>query len=216
MVGIVLNSPQGGGTHALISLLKGLGLRLVGRHRDGVWYPKIYPKNLPKETNGVLIAQGFEIPVFADEFITGHSSPFVTTRLVICSLRDPRNIALCHWRRSESQSPFIKWRVSDKALTRIATIPQHWEWNGDNVLRVWYEDIQLEKTQREVAEFCGVNWKNLDFYGHGKTWSGQPSNWCDKFDPECDVLWDSTWQKLTGQSWNHWWSLNREVSYGVG
>lgn len=89
-------------------------------------------------------------------------------------------------------------------------IPRFWGWRGDNVLRIWYEDIIEESTQRKVAEFCGVDWKPTDFYGSRKsmTWSGKPANWTKEFSGTTAEKWDWFWRDATGQLWDQWWNQN--------
>lgn len=201
MPGVILTSPQCGGTHAFIGFLKGLGLELVGRHRDGIWYPPGHPKT----AGGRKIDERFRIPVRDGEFITGHSGPFPTRLPVVCNLRDPRDIMLCHWRRRRIAEPFADWLRSDAAVRRARTIPRHWAWSGPNVLRVWYEDLCDELVQRRIAGFCAVPWSATGFYGKGRTWSGRPSNWRRDFGAEHRQAWNALWPKVTGQRWTDWW-----------
>ncbi len=201
VAGVILTSPMCGGTHAVMELLKGLGLKLRGRHRDGIWYPA----GQPKTVKGTVIDRGFALPIQHGEFATGHSGPFPTDLPVICNLRDPRNATICHWKRHKSRlKPFSRW-LTVRARTQVARLPRQWEWQGDNVLRVWYETIEQESVQREIAEFCGVEWRETNFYGHGGTWSRHPSDWTAHFDAECTALWDQLWFEITSQSWDDWW-----------
>ncbi len=202
---IVLTSPQCGGTHALIGLLRSLGLNLAARHRDGFWYPK----NTPKPGVGIRITQDSDLPLSAGQFATGHSGPFPTKSLVLCNLRDPRNILICAWKRRFRHISLLNWLNDPKhALRRARDIPRYWDWQGGNVLRVWHEDVGDADNQRRIAAFCGVSWKSTSFYGRGKTWSGEPSNWRDSFDAECLVGWNALWHGLTAQSWDDWWHQN--------
>ena len=213
---VVLTSPQCGGTHAVIGLLKGLGLQLAGRHGDGIWYDRDdrgLRGKINKRQNGTRLTEDFDVPISAGQFATGHSGPFPTRALVICNLRDPRNIAICHWKRrrraGQYDFSFREWLHNGLAENWAKGIPRHWSWApGTDVLRVWHEDIMDEKNQRHIAEFCGVPWKRTDFYGRGKTWSGDPSNWQNRFDGDCATAWDRLWQTLTAQPWDEWWQKN--------
>lgn len=190
----------------MIGLLKGLGLKLRGRHRDGFWSPA----EQSKAVRGTVIDKDFDVPIRDGEFITGHSGPFPTDLPVICNLRDPRNIMVCQWKRHRSSrtEPFAKWLTSTRSLAQVMTIPRHWEWRGSNVLRVWFETVDQESVQREIADFCGVEWMATNSYGHGRAWSGRPSDWTVEFDSECTALWDRLWRDVMGQSWDGWWHRN--------
>ncbi len=201
---VVLTSPQCGGTHALIGLLKSLGLTLACRHRDGLWYPG----GADKPSIGTPITQESPLPLSDGDFATGHSGPFPTAASVLCNLRDPRDIMICAWKRRYGHYRLSRWLNTRSALRRARGIPQYWDWCGDRVLRVWYEDIRDEDNQRRIAAFCGVPWQPTSFYGRGKTWSGNPSHWEDHFDNECAEAWDRLWERLTAQSWAEWWREN--------
>ena len=210
--GVILTSPQCGGTHALIGMLKGFGLRLSSRHRDGVYYPRGSIKSRKGSTRkadpGTPIGKDFDFQMSHGEFTTGHSGPFPTDLPVICNLRDPRNIMLCDWSRRRSNVPFRRWLTSAGAVQRASSIPRHWAWSGDHVLKVWYEDVGDERWERTIAEFCGVRHKRTNFWGRGKTWSGAPSDWSAKFDAKCVIIWDRLWREITDQSWDRWWAHN--------
>ena len=115
---------------------------------------------------------------------------------------------ICAWRRRHIHQDLAEWLPGRQALRRAENIPRHWDWRGDNVLRVWHEDIRDEDNQRRIATFCGVPWAPTSFYGRGKTWSGEPSSWQDRFDDECAEAWGALWQKLTAQPWDDWWQQN--------
>ncbi len=204
MTAVILTSPQCGGTHAFIALLKALGMKLSGRHRDGMWYPI----GLSKRVKGMPITADFQIPIRDGDFITGHSAPFPTDLPVLSNRRDPRNIALCHWKRRRYAGSFVEWLKTSQARKYISRIPRHWRWNGSSVLEVWYEEILREETQRKIAQLCGVMWRSTNFYGHGKTWSGQPSNADAVFDAACEKVWRDLWDEITHQSWDTWWVQN--------
>jgi hypothetical protein len=103
---------------------------------------------------------------------------------------------------------FRDWLKMEGGRRFAARMPRHWAWRGTNVLKVWYEDLKQEQMQREIAAFCGVDWKAAEFYGHGKTWSGRPSDWKAVFDAECVQIWDDLWREITGQPWVDWWAAN--------
>ena len=200
---MILNSPQCGGTHAVIQLLKAFGLRTSGRHRSGIWYPI----NKHKLHGGRHINKQFQPPLLPGQFITGHSGPFETKIPVFCNLRDPRNIAICQSRRNRSSS-FLSCLKSDLTRKYFTKLIRHWDWRGDHVLRIWYEDLQEKSTELKIAEFCGVPWKQVATYGHGRTWSGIPSDYRTKFDEETHLVWDDVWFRVTNQSWQTWWAEN--------
>ncbi len=115
---------------------------------------------------------------------------------------------ICSWRRRYGHYRLSTWLNSRSALRRAQGIPQYWDWRGERVLRVWYEDTRDEENQRRIAAFCGVPWQPTAFYGRGKTWSGSPSHWEDRFDNECAEAWDRLWETLTGLPWADWWREN--------
>ncbi len=212
---VILTSPQCGGTHALIWFLRCLGVHLAGRHRDGFWYANTQPK---REQKATFIKYGFDFPIAHGEFATGHSGPFPTDLSVLCNVRDPRNIMLCHWRRKWSRMPPLEeWFKIPLVVAQASMIPRFWDWRGDNVLRVWYEDIIEEAVQRKVAGFCGVDWKPTDFYGSSKsmTWSGKAANWEKEFNPTIVEKWNWFWYDATGQLWDQWWDQNGRGSCGT-
>lgn len=210
-MGVVLTSPQCGGTHAFIPLLKGLGLALVGRHYSGEWFAKGVRKHKFK-VNGTPIEYMPELPIKEGQFITGHSAPFKTDHRVISVLRDPRNIMICHFNRRGFEGSFDDWLISAGAYGRAKIIPRNWGWNpstcGSQVLRVWYEEIRDIEAQRAVADFCGVEWRETRFWGDSKTWSGHPSNHEKVFTLNTEANFNRIWTEITGQGFDKWLRKN--------
>jgi hypothetical protein len=207
MSGIILNSPQCGGTHAFIRLLKSLGLKLVGRHRGRIWYEIGIQKDKALQ-NGIKITEGFELPIKDGQFISGHSGPFETEHKVVSVRRDPRNVMLCHHHRRGLEQPFDEWLLSLAGIKRAKIIPQMWDWHGTNVLPVWYEQIRSEAEQKRVAQFCGVEWQASQFWGDSKTWSGNPSDWRKEFDRKTTRAWERLWLEISGEDFLEWLDRN--------
>jgi len=169
-------------------------------------------KKYPKTHGGRLIDKEFQPLLLPGQFITGHSSPFETRIPVLCNLRDPRNIAICQSRRGRAL-PFLAWLKSDRSKPYLSKMIQNWDWHGEHVLRIWYEELQEKSTQLKIADFCGAPWRRVDIYGYGRTWSGKPSDYKTKFDAETHSVWDAVWFKITKQSWQTWWVENGNPSW---
>ena len=208
MRGIIMTSPQCGGTHAFIGLSKDFRLKLVGRHYLGQYYPSgVTHKH---EVPGILIDKKSEPPIKARQFICGHSGPFDTKLKVLSVIRDPRNIMYCHWKRRKIDCTFCGWLASPDAIGWAKIIPRNWHWQPKTgeCMRVRYEDIRDELVQRRIAQFCGVEWRESRFWGNSKTWSGSPSDWREVLDEDGQTNWRQLWQIATDESWAAWSKAN--------